>query len=364
MSLSPLNLAAQSITSQTRAAHLESKIVGQSLAVTPILRRLALFEANLNDKTRPVGVFLLLGPTGTGKTHTVEELARALHFAPSAVLKIDCGEFQADHEVARLIGAPPGYLGHKETKALLSQAAVDAVRINMTAPGIVLFDEIEKASGSLTRLLLGVLDKATISLGDNTKVNFSNSLIFLTSNLGADAMQKLLNPVFGFESFAGGESPIRSRLESIGLAAVRRKFSPEFVNRIDEILLYEPLTSNEFSQVLDLELDKLKSRIDGSGDKRFMVEVSPAVREHLLEVGISKSFGARHLKRTLDRLVTSNLATLVNSGEISRGDVVMVDLVAGEIQFFKIGEAEIEPLLLIPDESTVPKVMRRKVKGD
>lgn len=360
MSLSPLNTLRRSDRTEKIAEVLESKLIGQTTSITPILQRVALFEANLNDPGRPVGVFMMLGPTGTGKTRTVEVLAEALHGDPRAMIKIDCGEFQMEHEVARLIGAPPGYLGHRETKPVLSKERLHQIRVNERSPSIVLFDEIEKAAPSMLRLLLGITDRAVLTLGDNSTVDFSNTLIFFTSNLGADAMQKLINPVFGFESFAGGESPIKSRLEAIGLAAVRRKFSPEFVNRLDAVLTYEPLTSGEFAEILDLELEAVTRRIVKSGDKVFVLTVSPSVKDRLLADGISQAYGARHLKRAIDRLLVTPVSALVNSGEISRGDVILADYVDDMVQFFKIGEQEIapEPSLDIP----IPPGVARYIK--
>src|SRR4029077_14314578 len=175
---------------------LSQKVVGQPDATHIIVPHVQMFQAGLSPEGRPVGVFLLLGPTGTGKTKTVEALAEVLHGSPKKVLRIDCGEFQMEHEVAKLIGAPPGYLGHRETQPLLTQQKVNAASSESCDLSILLFDEIEKAAPSLARLLLGILDKATLRLGDNTIVNFEKTLIFLTSNLGGRAMSRELNPDF------------------------------------------------------------------------------------------------------------------------------------------------------------------------
>ncbi len=158
------------------------------------------------------------------------------------VLKVDCGEFQMEHEVAKLIGAPPGYLGHRETQPMLTQQKLNAVTSEKCALSLVLFDEIEKAAPSMTRLLLGVLDKGVLRLGDNSTVNFEKSLVFLTSNLGAREMMKEINPDFGFQSARAGErTDLTDKLQNIALVAVRKRFSPEFVNRIDCIITYQPL---------------------------------------------------------------------------------------------------------------------------
>src|ERR1700682_5649229 len=180
------------------ATQLSRKVVGQPAAGEIIIPYIQMFQAGLAPESRPVGVFLLLGPTGTGKTKTVEALAEVLHGSARNLLKVDCGEFQMEHEVAKLVGAPPGYLGHRETQPMLTQQKLSAAASESSSLTLVLFDEIEKAAPSMTRLLLGVLDKAILRLGDNTSVNFERALIFLTSNLGASAMRKEVLPDFGF----------------------------------------------------------------------------------------------------------------------------------------------------------------------
>src|SRR5580700_1956603 len=185
-------------------AVVSQKVVGQPAATRVIVPYIQMYQAGLAPEGRPVGVFLLLGPTGTGKTKTVEALAEVLHGSEKNVLKVDCGEFQMEHEVAKLIGSPPGYLGHRETQPMLTQQKLNAVTSEKCSLSLVLFDEIEKAAPSMTRLLLGVLDKGILRLGDNSTVNFEKSLVFLTSNLGAREMMREINPDFGFQSAAPG----------------------------------------------------------------------------------------------------------------------------------------------------------------
>src|SRR5437016_7460071 len=182
------------------ATQLSRKVVGQPAATRLIVPYIQMYQAGLAPEGRPVGVFLLLGPTGTGKTKTIEALAEILHGSQKNLLKVDCGEFQMEHEVAKLIGAPPGYLGHRETQPMLTQQKLNAVTSEKVNLSLVLFDEIEKAAPSMTRLLLGVLDKGVLRLGDNSTVNFEKSLVFLTSNLGAREMMREINPDFGFQS--------------------------------------------------------------------------------------------------------------------------------------------------------------------
>src|SRR5436190_14897983 len=234
---------------------LKQKVVGQAGALEFIIPSIQMYQAGLNPADRPAGIFLLLGPTGTGKTRTVEALAEILHGTSKHLLKIDCGEYQSDHEVAKLIGAPPGYIGHRESKPLLTQERLLGVVTPACDLALVLFDEIEKAAPALRALLLGILDRATMREGDNTIVNFEKTLIFLTSNLGAREMAKEVRPEIGFATpdsrSAGGTT---GRLESIGLAAVRKRFSPEFVNRIDVVITYQPLDNQALADIVDHHL--------------------------------------------------------------------------------------------------------------
>ena len=311
-------------------ALLLSRVVGQPGIVEQIVPYVEMFQAGLAPDNRPAGVFLLLGPTGTGKTRTVEALAEALHGNPKSMVKIDCGEFQLEHEVAKLIGAPPGYLGHRETQPLLSQQKLTAATSERSPLSLVLFDEIEKAAPSMARLLLGVLDRGVLRLGDNSSVNFDHSLVFLTSNLGARQMMREISPDFGFQSAAATNATmddITRKLQTIGMGAVRRKFSPEFVNRIDQVVTYRPLETEAFAAIVDHEIDNLQNHIDNRlGQSGFDVEVGIEARQWLLDHGTSLEFGARELKRTMHRRLTQPLAALVSRGRIPAGGVVRVEM--------------------------------------
>src|SRR6201997_474862 len=265
-------------------AVLSQKVVGQPAATRVIVPYIQMFQAGLAPEGRPVGVFLLLGPTGTGKTKTVEALAEVLHGSEKNLLKVDCGEFQMEHEVAKLIGAPPGYLGHRETQPVLSQQRLAAVTSDKCALSLVLFDEIEKAAPSLTRLLLGVLDKGVLRLGDNSTVNFEKSLVFLTSNLGAREMLKEISPDFGFQAGVKKEKvDLTGKLQAIGIAAVRKKFSPEFVNRIDAVITYQPLDAESLSAILDHQIRQLQNHVNNRlGQRCFTIEVPQDSRQFLL----------------------------------------------------------------------------------
>jgi len=316
------------------AAALHASILGQDDAIAKIAPYVELSMAGLAPEGRPAGVFLLLGPTGTGKTRTVEALAQALHGSDRHLLRIDCGEFQLDHEVAKLIGAPPGYLGHRETHPMLSQQKVNAVTSERSPLSVILFDEIEKAAPSFNRILLGVLDRATLKLGDNTSVDFENSLIFLTSNLGARGMMAELDGGFGFA--AGDARPPRerqSKLSRIALNEVRRRFSPEFTNRIDEVVTYQPLDRKALEGILTIQLDNLRNHIHARlGAASFELEVTVRARHVLLKAGTSQEYGARELKRALHRLLMQPLARRLTRKAIPPGSTVLVDATARSLE--------------------------------
>jgi CheY-like chemotaxis protein len=309
-------------------ALLSEKVVGQPRAMEHIVPYVQMHHAGLSAEGRPVGIFLLLGPTGTGKTRTVEALAEVLHGSASSVLKIDCGEFQSDHEVAKLVGAPPGYIGHRETQPRLTQHRLTAV----TTPGcdlsLVLFDEIEKAAPAVLVLLLGILDKATLQLGDGSVVNFGKSLIFLTSNLGAREMMDEIQPGLGFQGPARPSRDAQAgRLESIGLTAVRKRFSPEFVNRIDIVITYQPLDADALAAILDQHVAELQQHVHTRlGSRSFEIAMSEGARRFLLEVGTSAVYGAREIKRTIHRYLTQPLAARVAAGQIAPGTTVHIDV--------------------------------------
>lgn len=310
------------------AIALSRRLVGQPGAIEAIVPYVQMHRAMLSPEGRPAGVFLLLGPTGTGKTKTVEALADVLHGSPKKLLRVDCGEFQMEHEVAKLLGAPPGYLGHRETQPLLTQQKLNGASSEACDLSIVLFDEIEKAAPSVARLLLGVLDKATLRLGDNSVVSFEKTMIFLTSNLGARAMSREIQPDFGFESLVAqpGSSKLR-KLQSIGAAALRRSFSPEFINRIDAVVTYQPLSPEALAAILDQQIQELQRHLDNRlGSSTFHLEVPERARRFLLERGTSNAYGARELKRTLQRQLIQPLASLIAAGDINPGSRIRAEL--------------------------------------
>lgn len=309
---------------------LARKIVGQPDALQRIVPYIQMHQAGLAPQGRPIGVFLLLGPTGTGKTRTVEVLAEVLHGSHQRYLRIDCAEFQLDHEVARLVGAPPGYLGHSETKPLLSQQRLAEATSPACDISLVLFDEVEKAAPSLTQLLLGVLDQARLRLGNNTDVDFEKTFIFLTSNLGAREMLRELSQTVGFAGGATRDEPsVMDKLEEISLAAVRKRFSPEFVNRIDAVITYQPLRPDSLAKILDQQIDALRAHINARlGERAFPVELTERAKAFLIDRGTSTEFGARELKRVVHRFLTQPLATMVAERRTRPSHAVTVDVSA------------------------------------
>src|SRR5438309_5437414 len=219
---------------------LREKIVSQEEALQAMVNLYQVFSAGLNPPGRPVGSLLFLGPTGSGKTRIVEAAAEILFGDSRAVIKVDCGEFQHSHEIAKLIGSPPGYLGHRETHPLLTQEALNQWFTEKLKLSILLFDEIEKASDSLWQLLLGILDKATLTLGDNRRVDLSQTVIFMTSNLGAGEMMNLVDGGFGFApKVVEVDESFDDKIQRTAVEAARRKFTPEFMNRIDKTVVFK-----------------------------------------------------------------------------------------------------------------------------
>jgi len=309
---------------ENRLSHL---IVGQQEAIHEIVRAYQMHLAGLAPTGRPVANFLFLGPTGSGKTRVVEATAESLLKNPRAVVKIDCAEFQHSHEIAKLIGSPPGYLGHRETHSLLSREVLNQQHTEKLKLSFVLFDEIEKASDALWNLLLGILDKATLTLGDNRKVDFSATMVFLTSNLGASEMSALVNPRLGFRGY-GDEDPSKMAacISRVGVEAARRRFTPEFMNRLDRIVVFKSLEKAELRKIVDIELEMVQRRIDNaSGDDSFMLNVSDDAREFLLVEGTDMRYGARPLKRAIERLLVQPISNLVATGQIGKGDLVRVN---------------------------------------
>jgi ATP-dependent Clp protease ATP-binding subunit ClpB len=320
---------------------LRSKIVGQAEGVQALVDLYQVFCAGLNSPGRPVGNLLFLGPTGSGKTRIVEAAAEILFGDARAVIKVDCAEFQHSHEIAKLIGSPPGYLGHRETHPLITQEALAASHTEKLKLSFLLFDEIEKASDALWQLLLGMLDKATLTLGDNRRVDLSQTVIFLTSNLGGGEITELMNGGMGFvqpkDKPAAG---LDQKVERTAVEAARRKFSPEFMNRLDKVVVFHPLRREQLEEVLEIELGQVQQRVLETAKGQFLFRVTAAGREFLLQEGTDQRYGARHLKRAIERHVVYPLANLLATEQVHLGDLVCIDWMKGNegLSFVREGE--------------------------
>lgn len=309
---------------------LEGRIVGQERAVRRMAGLYQIFLAGMNPINRPIGTMLFLGPTGSGKTRVIEAAAEVLFGDTNAVVKIDCAEFQHSHEIAKLIGSPPGYLGHRETSPMLTQENLDRMHTDDLKLTLVLFDEIEKASDALWQLLLGILDKATLTLGDNRRVDFSKCMVIMTSNLGAREMSELISGGIGFAPGKGVKNPqdteVDQKIYRTAVEAARRKFSPEFMNRIDKVVVFRSLKEHHLRAILDLELQAVQDRIMISAGTKFVFQCSTEAKDMLLGEGIDYKYGARHLKRAVERFLVYPLSNLVATGQIGLGDLVFVGL--------------------------------------
>jgi ATP-dependent Clp protease ATP-binding subunit ClpA len=308
---------------------LRAHLIGQDEAIQEVLKGWVNWTSGLHTLRRPISNLLFTGPSGVGKTLIVELLADALLHNRGAITKIDCAEYQHTHEIAKLIGSPPGYLGHRETIPLLSQQ-----HLNQYCPeqgphvSFVLFDEIEKASEALWHLLLGILDKATLTLGDNQKVSFSNSMIFMTSNLGGRAIESLLKPRLGF-------APAQPNgVGHAGHEAVRKNFTPEFRNRLDAVVVFQTLDAEQIRHVLEIELQTLNRGIfDRLAREATPVTLSDSAKSRLCAEGYEPQFGARHLQRAMQRHIVQPLARLIDSGQVT-GRTIRVDFDGTGFQYF------------------------------
>ncbi len=344
-----LNPAQTGFDAEKLESDLHKRIVGQDDAIHQIVNVYQTHLAGMSSPGRPIGNLLFLGPTGSGKTRLVEAAAESLVGDSRAVLKIDCAEFQHSHEIAKLIGSPPGYLGHRETHPLLSQEVLNQYHTDKVQLSFVLFDEIEKASDALWNLLLGILDKATLTLGDNRRVDFSRALIFMTSNLGAAEMGAILRPNLGFAAgdtercHAQGivDDALGSKVERAGIEAARRKFSPEFMNRIDKVVVFHPLGAAELRKILTIELNIVQQRVfNAANSAPFVFTVTETAKDYLLQEGTDLKYGARHLKRAVDRNLVHPMSNLIATGQIRGGDLLRVDFDAQghSLTFFKDDE--------------------------
>ena len=341
-----LDPSLRSVESQEFQAALRSKVVGQEEGVRALVDLYQVYCAGMSSSGRPVGNLLFLGPTGSGKTRIVEAAAEILFGDPRAVIKVDCAEFQHSHEIAKLIGSPPGYLGHRETHPLITQEALAQFHTEKLKLSFLLFDEIEKASDALWQLLLGILDKATLTLGDNRRVDLSQTMIFLTSNLGGGEITELMTGGMGFVQPRDKlEDKLDVKVERTAQEAAKKKFSPEFMNRLDKVVVFHPLREEQLEQILEIELGMVQQRVLDTGRGQFLFRVTQPARRFLLQEGTDLKYGARHLKRAIEKYVVYPLANLLATEQIRFGDMLVVDWdgESAHLVFHKEGEGAVVP---------------------
>jgi ATP-dependent Clp protease ATP-binding subunit ClpB len=359
---------------------LRQRVVGQDRAVRRLARVYQVYLAGLAVAGRPLVNLLFLGPTGSGKTRLVEAAAEVLFGDARAVVKIDCAEFLHSHEIAKLIGSPPGYLGHRETQPLITQEVLEQHYTERLKLSLVLFDEIEKASDALWQLLLGILDKATLTLGDNRRVDFSRTMIFLTSNLGSTEMANMMTGGIGFSSELNDPpEQLDNKLYRVGVRAAKKKFSREFMNRLDKVVVFRALQREHLEKILDIELARVQERIVASstGGNQFVFECTEGARDFLLLEGTDAESGARHLKRAIDRHLVFALSNLVATRQVQLGDLVTVDFdpAMGRLIFLKenngalvateeheaVGESALAPVAGYPASRS--RTLARRARG-
>ena len=360
-----LNPELRSIESQTLENGLRQRIVGQNEAVQAVVDLYQVFRTGMNSSRRSVGNLLFLGPTGAGKTRVVEAAAEVLFGDARAVIKVDCAEFQHSHEIAKLIGSPPGYIGHRETQPLITQESLDQYYSEDIKISFLLFDEIEKASESLWQLLLGMLDKATLTLGDNRRVDLSRTVIFMTSNLGGREIAEMTTGGMGFASDVQSDTQHRmnEKVERTASEAARRKFAPEFMNRIDKLVVFHPLRAEELERILEIELRTIQRRVLESAKVKFSFQLTEQARTFLLSEGTNVAYGARHLKRIIERHLVYPLTRLVATEQVQLDDVISIDWegARSELQFAKKRKVAPQDVTLLPELSV--EVTSESIQG-
>lgn len=351
MTAETLSVSKLSLEVEKLQTALLSKIIGQERAIKQVVNGYIPTTVNMQREGKPLGVYLFLGPTGVGKSETVKQFARFLLGRETAITKIDCTEFKQSHESAKLLGAPPGYVGHGSTPPRLSQRKIDEHQTETKKVNIILFDEIEKADDHLFDVIMSILGDGVLTLGDNSTTDFSRSFIFLTSNLGSHEIRKLLRgDGMGFQKMEKSIEGMDDAIYRVSKKAAEKKWRPEFINRIDKIVVYRPLTEISLRIILNNELRDLQWRIRQSPFKGWNVDskepqperrdvkfqVSTKAKDFLLKEGTSETYGARELNRAIDRFVAIPLASLISSGQVAHGDNVRIDYSEGtELTFTK-----------------------------
>lgn len=300
---------------------LQAAVIGQDAAVQTITDAVKRSRVGISDPNRPIGSFLFMGPTGVGKTELSRKLAEFMFNDPEALVRVDMSEFMEKHSVSKLIGAPPGYVGHEEAGSLTE-------RIRHRPYAVVLFDEIEKAHPEVFNILLQVLDSGHLTDGKGRKVNFKNTIIVLTSNIGSEFMDRLAG--IGFEASSGEESVQRDQMKERVMQALKNQFRPEFLNRLDDIVIFDVLSKEALEKIVEKQVKEVVARLGG---KRITLELSPEVKAWLADKGYNPQYGARPLKRTIQDKILTPIASLMIGQGIMEGGAVKVVLKAGVPSF-------------------------------
>jgi ATP-dependent Clp protease ATP-binding subunit ClpB len=285
---------------------LHKRVIGQDEAVKAVAEAVLRARSGLKDPNRPIGSFIFLGPTGVGKTELARALAQFLFDDERAMVRIDMSEYQEKHTVARLIGAPPGYVGYEEGGQL-----TEAIRRRPYS--VILFDEIEKAHHDVFNVMLQILDDGRLTDGQGRTVDFKNTIVTMTSNIGSHRILEYRG------AFQGGEY---EQMKQAVLEEMRRHFRPEFLNRVDEIIVFHALSIEHLKRIVDIQLEMLRARL---AERRIQLELTDPARLYLVQAGYDPTYGARPLKRAIQREIETPLARLILKGDVHDGEIVVVD---------------------------------------
>lgn len=350
----PLDHTRRSKTVQRFETELLARVVGQDKAISEIVQSFVRLTSGIRNPDRPILTLMFLGPTGVGKTETIKVLANTIFGDNKSFTRVNCQEFSSPHQVAKLLGAPPGYVGG-DIEPILSQDNIDRFhkkafeeKTGMFRRGsgsiekffpedsedylsIVLFDEVEKADPVLWNSLLGILDDGHLTLGNNKEVDFTRSIIILTSNVGSMEMSKMIDGRLGF---GGGEVEIDDDIHKEAIKAAESVFPFEFLNRFDSITVFESLKEEDLYRILDIYIDDLHRRVMTT-ETPFLLELSNSVRRFLVKEGYDPQYGARPLKRIVEKHIITPLSNLLSTAQVRKGDFITTRLKSGAVLFEK-----------------------------
>ncbi|GAI06986.1 unnamed protein product, partial [marine sediment metagenome] len=318
---------------------LSQRVVGQEQGIKALGNAIRRGRSGISEENRPIGVFLFLGPTGVGKTETARALANFLFNSENALLRLDMSEYMERHSVSKMMGAPPGYIGHEEGGQLTE-------KIRRRPYSVILLDEIEKAHPEVFNILLQIFEDGRLTDAKGRVVSFKNSVIIMTSNVGSQYISQMRPLGFGIEK---DHIPDKENLKKKIYDSLKEAFLPEFLNRIDEIIIFNYLGKKELKKIVGLELDKVRKRLEKV--KQIKIRFSPKLQEVLAAKGFDPSLGARPLKRVIQRLILNPLSLKIITSEIQEGDRVLADLSQGKVVF----QTTISPLHRKREKVSLPR---------